>query len=509
MKRDQLFNCITALPDEMVEAARTHEFRKKTPWKGWAVAAAVTLVVGLGLLWSSGAMTGFRGPGGASGGGNAGGTDGFSYMEYIGPVLPMTALGDAGDLTASRSVDYDFSPYAGTQQTDGGQSYVRWKSEAIVTDRYVLENPGAEDRTVTLLYGAELTLGDATDCLPTLSVDGAAADARLYPGFYAGGFEDAWGGNDPAATLNLANPRSWDDYAALLSDPTYPARMLEDYPVLDQPVTVYRVENYTVGETDAKAPTLQMSFSVDFDRTAVLSWNANGGRNDRARGWCARMISGLAEQPGPMYVILSGADIDGYTLQGYRNGACNEGEEIEISATVTRYETTLDALLRELLGEQIETRRGDSASVASTLSLDALIGVASDVLARYGALSEHPAERYSFGMLEEIFDFFSMRRVMYLRFDVTVPAGGSVEICARMRKQASRDHMGKGMNVHGYDLATQLGSTLSFTQQSASVRSTDAVEIVANNFGFDPDGGVNDVVLDPEMEHYWMQVKKK
>ncbi len=78
-----------------------------------------------------------------------------------------------------------------------------------------------------------------------------------------------------------------------------------------------------------------------------------------------------------------------------------------------------------------------------------------------------------------------------------------------MRKQTGRDHMGPGMNVHGYDLATQLGSTLCFTQQSASVRSTDAVEIVANNFGFDPDGGVNAVALDMKTEHYWMQVRKK
>ncbi len=506
MNAEQLFDCITALPDGMVEEAKMHGFRRKSEWKLWTAAAAVTVVVALGLVLSRIALHGM----GNSGGGSGGGKDGYSYMEYVGPVLPLTSAKECNDITAARYVDYDFSPYRSRQYTSaGGDTYSRWNSEAVVTDRYVLENRGAADETLTLLYPAELTLGDALDHLPTITVNGEPAEARLYPGFYAGGFEDAWGGNDPAGSLNLANPRCWEDYAALLSDPAYSARAMQAYPVLEQPVTVYRVDNYAVEETDASAPTLRMSFSVDFDRTAVLSWNANGGTNDRENGRCSRSTSGLAWQPRPMYLILSGDDIDGYTLQGFRNGGCNEGEEIGISATVTRYETTLDALLRELLSDWIDQRRGDANSVASVLPFDTLIGAVSDVLARYGALSERPAERYSFGRLEDVFDFFSMRRVMYLRFEMTVPAGGTAEVCAVMHKQASRDYTGKTRNVNGYDLATRLGSTLRFTEQTASVSHTDAVRILENSFGFDPERGVTEAALDLRTEHYWMQVEKR
>lgn len=497
MNSQQLYDSITALPDGMVEEAEGHVFRRKREWKLWAAAAAVTLIVGLGLMWSSGALHGM----GSAGGGDAGGADGFSYMQYVGPVLPLTALNGAEDVAASRSVDYDFSPYRSEETSEG---WSRWKSEAAVTDRYVLENPGAEDRTLTLLYPAEICLSDALDRLPSVTVNGKPAETRLYPGFYAGGFEDAWGGSDPTATLNLANPRSWADYAALLSDPQYPARAMQPYPVLDQPVTVYHVEKIDTGETDAVAPTLQMAFSIDFEKTAVLSWGANSGTNDRKNGLCRR-ATGQSE----MYIILAGEDIGGYTLQGYRNGGCNEGEEIEISAAVTRCETTLDALLRELLADWIERRRGGADSVASTLPFDALIGAVSDVLARYGALSENPAERYSFGMLEELFDFFSMRRVMYLRFDVTIPAGGAAEVCAVMRKDASMDFHGAGRSVHGYDLATRLGSTLRFTEQRASVSRTEAIRMPDNSFGFDLDKGISEVLLDPAVEHYWMQVQKK
>lgn len=501
MNPEILYDCITALPDGMVEEAKTHVFRRKSEWKLWTAAAAVTVVAALGLMWTSGALHGM----GSAGGGGGGGQDGYSYMQYIGPVLPLTALGGDGNLAATRHVDYDFSPYSSIQSTaEDGSTFSQWKSEAVVTDRYVLENRSASDETVTMLYPAELTLGDASDRLPAIAVNGEAADTQLYPGLYAGGFEDAWGGNDPKGSLNLSNPRCWEDYAALLSDPAYPARAMQAYPVLDLPVTVYHVDQIDAGETDATAPTLQMSFSIDFEKTAVLSWGANGGRNDRENGICGRM-TGQSE----MYVILSGDDIDGYTLQGYRNGGCNEGEEIEVSATVTRYETTLDAVLREVLSDWIENRRGGEDTVASALSFDTLIGAVSDVLARYGALSERPAERYSFGMLEDVFDFFSMRRVMYLRFDVTVPAGGTTEVCAVMQKEASRDFTGKALNVNGYDLATQLGSALRFTAQRASVSNTEDIRILENSFGFDPERGVSEALLDPSVEHYWMQIQKR
>ena len=101
-----------------------------------------------------------------------------------------------------------------------------------------------------------------------------------------------------------------------------------------------------------------------------------------------------------------------------------------------------------------------------------------------------------------------MQRVMYAAFDVTVPAHGSVSVTATMHKDNSCDFIGKKKNVDGYDLATQLGSTLAFTQQCASVSNTEPVRIVENNFGFNLDAGITQVTLDPEVEHYWMQVEK-
>ena len=151
----------------------------------------------------------------------------------------------------------------------------------------------------------------------------------------------------------------------------------------------------------------------------------------------------------------------------------------------------------------------EGATVADAAERELLYAVAADLLCSYGALSDAPAGRYSFGMLEDVFEAYSVQRIIYQSFAVTVPAHGSVRVTAAMRKEASYDFTGAEQNADGYDLATQLGSVLRFTEQRASVSSVDAVDILGGNFGFDPAQGVTEVVLDDAVPHYWMQVQKK
>ena len=71
-----------------------------------------------------------------------------------------------------------------------------------------------------------------------------------------------------------------------------------------------------------------------------------------------------------------------------------------------------------------------------------------------------------------------------------------------LRKEASYDFYGTGTRnartgVRGYDLATRLGSVLPLTRQTASIETRGLVEIVEQNFGFEPENGVTTVTLDP------------
>ena len=57
-------------------------------------------------------------------------------------------------------------------------------------------------------------------------------------------------------------------------------------------------------------------------------------------------------------------------------------------------------------------------------------------------------------------------------------------------------------------MATTLGSNLTFTEQTASISGYDEIEIISQNFGFDLPGGIIEVVLDSNQDHYWMEIQK-
>lgn len=513
MTNETIYDAITNILDGLIEETENHSFYRKSGLRRLApLAAAFAVVIGLGAAVLSGTL---HIPGisaGAGGGGNGGGTDGCSYMHYVGPVLPLTAQnGDESIKVVRENTTYDFSPYK-TQITrretpDGTFEDAEYRSEAIVTDAYTLTNTADEDRTLTLLYPAELSFSDPPERLPDITVDGESVKTALHAAPYSGGFEDAWGGNDPTARLNLKEITDWQGYIDLLSDGGYQEKAFSPYPVLDLPVTVYKVDDYVVAPTDAVNPSLQFSYRVDPARTAVLSYGANGVSNDKT-GAGSRMVGGLGETyraPGPMYIIFCGDDIEDYTLQGYANMGGDAGTEIDVTATVTRYETTMDAVLRQIISEKRSDGEAyffEDGTIASDVPEDMLVGVAADLLVSYGVFSTDPAERYDTGRLEDVFEAYRMNRVMYLEFSVTVPAHGDVNVTATMRKDGSYDFYGKKRDVDGYDLATTLGSTLLFTEQHATVDNTSDIQIAANNFGFDLEAGITQVTLCSDVEHY-------
>jgi hypothetical protein len=56
---------------------------------------------------------------------------------------------------------------------------------------------------------------------------------------------------------------------------------------------------------------------------------------------------------------------------------------------------------------------------------------------------------------------------------------------------------------------TSLGSELNITEQTVRAVNMDGAELVDNNFGFDWEKGVTEVTLDPNVQYYWMKVRKQ
>ena len=133
-------------------------------------------------------------------------------------------------------------------------------------------------------------------------------------------------------------------------------------------------------------------------------------------------------------------------------------------------------------------------------------------LLAYGVLSPETAERYGTGWLEELdSDVWSIDRVCWVEAELTIPAGSSITVTARMNKEESYDFYctnSKNEGVSGYDLVTALGSNLTCTELTATLEDRGQIEIIRQNFGFDLEGGVKTVTLDAGIEHYYLEVKR-
>lgn len=501
MNEWDLLEAIGEADEKQVQRAGTAKRRR---WKGAAGLAAC-----LALLLVGGAMLlpAFEGAGaGSDGGGSAGGErepgSTPTYMNYEGPILPLTSLGDAADITAERDVTLDFSPYltGRNEKTLMG---------CAVRDSYALVNSGAEERTLTLLYPFTGTMYER-ERWASVTVDGAAAETTLYPGAYAGGFVGVFGGDEEElmnGSANLRPPQEFADMEVLLADGSYQCAALEPLPTLTETVTVYRLSDYVCPENAGENPTIQMCFTMDYDKTTVLTYGMSGGLFDRETGLrgCSTSIQSHPyaspgnREPGDAYVILLGEDIEGYTLQGYRDGGCDDGDEVAgISCTVRRYETELGTLLRQLLRE--------SYGAGSDEDSEQFLGLVAQLLRTVGPLSGDGRDRYSDGSLGSIFsEARHYPRVLYFAFDVTIPAGGSVTVTAELTKRGSINYL-EYTDREGFDLAATLGSRLSFSEQRASIVNHEGVTLRDDTFGFDVENGVTAVTLPQGQEHFWLEI---
>lgn len=486
----------------------------------WGTVAAslilVAIVGGYGMLngWFGGARSG-------QGGVNTANEDGSSiFMSYAGPLFPLTLATPTEGITAQRQITWDFSPFIGGTRTyeinRETKSYAYWQAESLVADCYVLTNPGDQDIRVQAIYPYA---GSIKTGRPAVTLDGLPADTTLRPGPYTGTFSPAWGSSRTDETLNLDQIDSWEAYLALLNSGEYMQEALQGARrPLDLPVIVYTFADPVRPDTDDANPTLAISFKMDYNATAALSYGMNGSSVNREEKW-RRFSFSVPGKDSPRYtdtfaIILIGDDIEGYTLQGYADGSCDEGKELDgVSAAVTRYETTLGAILEQVVTETINLFPGmyGDGNNSEVRDVPLYTDLVVDALFNDGPLSDDTKMRYDDGMLESIIsDAFSYNRVLYLTFDVTIPAGKDLSIAVNLTKDASVNYTGSGRNNrYGFDLVTKLGTNLTFNELTASLVNCDMIEIVNQNMGFDLASGIDEVSLDLETAHYYLEIARK
>ncbi len=410
--------------------------------------------------------------------------------------MPLTLAEENAGVRAEREITFDFS---GSDQP--------YRVGCTVQDAYTLYNEADTDTAVTALYPFTGTIDDLPDFAFSVSVDGAQVRTEILPGAYAGGFEGAWTGDGTdGTTLNLDPPGEFAEYERLLGNGAYMERALADAPVLDQTAAVYDFTGSTAPEGYGAA-TQSISFIIDPDATKIMTFGFEGGEfgDDGFRRYSFFIPRGT--RPESKRLIVLGADIASYTLQGYQTGACEKGNELEgVTSVVSRTEMPIDQLMTEIA---LEIAANYFDGKMNEQQMEMTLRGAKELLLDYGILSDGPVMRYDDGRLGELFtEAYVQERVFYARFPLTIPAGGSVQVEASLRRGGSYDYACiKGdADIKGYDLATHLGSTLSITGQEASIAHTEGIELVRENFGFDLDSQITTVSLGDEKQYY-MEVR--
>ena len=408
------------------------------------------------------------------------------FMSYAGPVFPLTLAQAEPALSADRELLLDCAPYA-EENT----------AAITVTDRYTIRNDSDEDCTVTVLYPFVSSLSDLDSLQPSLTVDGAAAKNKLYPGAFPGWFGPA--SPDPELAeerWNLHHAESWTEYQTLLTG-SYQADALAPKTLPEQNVYVY---SFTAsGETTANAATLAITVDADPDKTTILTYGINGYGQNEATGQPQYSYFTNEHRQSLHLLAMLGQDLTGCAMQGYTDGSCEQGKELDtLEGTVTRTELPLAELLRQIAAAQL-------GADASADEVKRLAAAAAELLTQYGVCSATPAERYSEGQLDDLLqDAETVQRVCYAAAEITIPAGGTVCVEAVFRKPHSFDFFGfYNELVDGYGIMTT-GSALTLQNQTARLDTHGLVAIYGQNFEFDGQG--NAVPLSAQTEYYYLNL---
>ena len=485
------------------EADKNTPFKKPVPprmkrkWVKWVVLAACMFLAAAGcIITGILALLGvfsFGAPANTNGGHLAG----TEFNFYAGPVMPLSASGDTGNLLADREITFDFTGF-GTGSTG---------NSAKITDRYTLTNTSDTDANVQLIYPFEDRFSSdyaGAAAIPQIEADGAVMDTNIRIGSYSGGFT--------YDNMNLQDAGSWQKYKDLLSDGSYLQTALAETSLSDKPVTVYSFENITLpGENDTDAAVITMEFALDPAKSKVITYGLSGYSGDGI----SNQYSFFTHEYGAglRCLIVIGDPISDYELKGYSDGSCTN-ELAGLTCNVKVSESTLGNILTSCVEDFYSKNVGNAASgedIPSFCTVDNISRAAYDFYLSYASGDDIMLRYSTWCRFDDIIqDSFGVSRVMYATCEITIPARTSITVISRITKPPSYNYIGFSTNSEaskGFDMAVTLGTALTFGQQEAGIILPADAVITSQNFGFDVAAGITTVELTGE--YYYMEIAGK
>ena len=422
------------------------------------------------------------------------------------PVLPLTAGSDASGITAERGLTFDFSEMTpvGTYDFSVPEDEL---GAYTARDSYTLTNTTGSDKTVTLMYPFmssfsdllsdpndwdSATVNETIPCsIPTVTVDGKAVDTALIAGDFCGKFSSSYyPAQDDKSNLDDVWDAQW--YADLLKDGSYLREALAERPVIDEPVIVYRIYDCeTTYDTVANDTfvTAEVTFTPAIGAEAdIFGCDRSYGRNGSKVEFEFEINNRGVNSDFDKYIVVRGGDISEPKLQGYYMDKSNNWNRVktdEISYKIERYEANYGDILPALIMSEImhngNLRHVKYAYEQGVLTEKTILDAAIKYMCKYGSFSEHPIERYDWGINDEMYDAVGVQRIIYVTFDVTVPAGGSVTVSADHLRYCKLDIAESRDITYTAEMYAAAGSTLDITSEVVLAKLPDTAVVIEDN----------------------------
>lgn len=387
------------------------------------------------------------------------------YASYRNPLLPLTSLSGGEALEVQRDVTLDFAPY--------GREEYRYEDWIDVTDTYRLTNTSGGDVELELVWS---TLG-SLDQSPAIIVDDEAAGAVLRP---ATDMNDlAW------------NASSFRKFAQVLTENDFLAGALAEAPEWDVPVKVYHFYDLAYTGEEEVYSGAYLTVDVTLGETTNL-WV-------RTFDWIQgdeKLMFAVDRVEAWLYVI--GDDLE--DLQTGGNRGVNVGADTVIEGVTYELEI-YESTFMECLWKAAQDYEYYDAEEMVPLTPEMLYTGAMKQIV--GTSAQEPGGVRAMDLRFD--NLYSDGRMLYWVFPVEIPAGETVEVSVRFRQKPSGNTSGL---LHGYDIATGLGSNLNFTGLCVSLVNSESVLVLKEeqNMGLDPANDITMAELDPEQERYFVGI---
>lgn len=145
---------------------------------------------------------------------------------------------------------------------------------------------------------------------------------------------------------------------------------------------VYEFSDYKAPLKEYQVATEAISFTIDPSKTTILqygfeemTWIEKGYRE-----YSYFVPDGVTMRAESHLLIVLGDDIADYSLQGYKNGSTELGNELDtVSSTVTRYEGVLSDVVSRLIDDYF-SEYGDGAGLSKGISKELYFGALAEFL---------------------------------------------------------------------------------------------------------------------------------